>query len=188
MGSVELTLYFCIKRTMLQPKREKRIETAGRAHESSAPVRRLRSRDNDIVHVRRVVAGNPSSPLSVLSRLSEDDSELVRRSVACNPKTPAELLAKLAGDESAEVRLAVAENQKTSHSVLEKLAGDVSVDVRFGVAENPHLPERLLLLLARDENPYVRCRALKTLRMLSPESQSRVILYLEAQFEGLSWQ
>lgn len=141
--------------------------------------------DSDIVHVRRVVAGNPNTPLSVLSRLADDDCEAIRRSVAENPKTPLEMLNRLAADRSPEVRLAVAENPHTPSDVLTVLAGDHAVDVRYGVAENPHMPENILLKLSKDENPYVRCRALKTLQMLAPDVQSRLMFMMQGPFEGV---
>lgn len=144
----------------------------------------LTTGDSDIVHVRRVVAGNPNTPLSVLSRLADDDSETIRRSVAENPKTPVDLLKRLAADLSNEVRLAVAENPHTPANILTVLAQDSAVDVRYGVAENPHMPENILLKLSKDDNPYVRCRALKTLQMLSPDVQSRLMFMMQEPFES----
>ncbi len=137
------------------------------------------SQEFDIYHIRRVVAGNPNTPKQVLARLASDPLPTIRRRVAENPKTPTEVLVALAGDAHAEVRLAVAENGNTPPEVLSGLAGDQDLDVRFGVAENPHMPEEILLRLSEDENPYVRCRALKTLQCMSPEAQSRVNLILE---------
>lgn len=142
-------------------------------------VTKLDSSDTDIGHVRRVVAGNPNTPLTVLSRLAEEGVERIRRSVAENPKTPVELLKKLSYDESSEVRLAVAENPHTLPEILTMLSEDSCVDVRYGVAENPHMPEEILLKLSRDENPYVRCRALKTVQMLPPNVQSRLRFLLQ---------
>jgi hypothetical protein len=139
--------------------------------------------DSDIIHVRRVVAGNPNTPLTVLSRLAEDECESIRRSVAENPKTPVEMLQMLSFDPSPEVRLGVAENPHTPSSTLTMLANDEAIDVRYGVAENPHMPEDILVKLARDENPYVRCRALKTLQMLAPDVQSRLIFVMQQPFD-----
>lgn len=139
--------------------------------------------DADIVHVRRVVAGNPNTPLTVLARLAEDDCNSIRRSVAGNPKTPVELLQKLSNDYCPDVRLGIAENPHTPTETLAMLADDDAVDVRYGVAENPHMPEAILLKLARDDNPYVRCRALKTLQMLAPDVKSRLTLLLQSPFD-----
>lgn len=140
---------------------------------------RFASSDSDILHVRRVVAGNPNTPKQVLSRLSDDEISAIRRGVAENPKTPVDILRKLANDRCPEVRLAVAENPQTPQDTLSMLSVDGHVDVRFGVAENPHMPEDILLLLAQDDNPYVRCRALKTLQMLAPDVQTRLKLVLQ---------
>lgn len=128
----------------------------------------------DVLHVRRVVAGNPNTPQLVLSRLADDSTPHIRRRVAENPKTPSEVLNRLARDAHSDVRLAVAENPSTPPEVLSWLATDEDMDVRYGVAENPHMPEDILLKLSEDDNPYIRCRALKTLQMLDPQVQSRV--------------
>lgn len=146
-------------------------------------IAKLDSADSDIVHVRRVVAGNPNTPLSVLSRLANDECETIRRSVAENPKTPKEMLQALAKDISSEVRLAVAENPHTPSEILVVLAADLAVDVRYGVAENPHMPEGILLKLTKDDNPYVRCRALKTLQMLAPDVQTRLAFMMQGPLE-----
>ncbi len=134
--------------------------------DKSKPASSRKISDASIGHVRRVVAGNPNTPLTVLSRLAEDDNYYIRRTVAGNPKTPVEMLKKLSMDYCPEVRLGVAENPHTPRETLAFLADDNAIDVRYGVAENPHMPEDILLKLARDENPYVRYRALKTLQML----------------------
>jgi hypothetical protein len=41
------------------------------------------------------------------------------------------------------------------------------------------MPENILLRLAEDENPYIRCRAMKTLHMLPPSVQSRLKILME---------
>ena len=133
----------------------------------------------DIFHVRRVVAGNPNTPKQVLARLATDSMSNIRRRVAENPKTPVDVLMILAHDDDPDVRLGVAENPNTPAEVLSILAVDEDVDVRFGVAENPHMPEVILVRLSEDDNPYIRCRALKTLQMLAPDVQSRLKLMLQ---------
>jgi hypothetical protein len=142
----------------------------------------LTSQEFDIYHVRRVVAGNPNTPKQVLARLAGDQLPGIRQRVAENPKTPVEVLVSLAADEHPDVRLAVAENSNTPPEVLATLATDCDLDVRYGVAENPHMPEEILLRLSDDENPYVRCRALKTLQMMSPEVQSRLQMMMQPGF------
>jgi hypothetical protein len=83
------------------------------------------------------------------------------------------------------VRLAVAENANTPADSLALLASDSSADVRYGVAESPHMPEQILIDLAHDENPYIRCRALKTLQMLAPDLQARLKLLLAPPEQAL---
>lgn len=143
------------------------------------------SADSEILHVRRVVASNPNTPRQVLMRLAGDASASIRQSIAENPKSPPEVLRKLCEDIEAEVRLAIAENPNTPADVLATLATDVDVDVRYGVAENPRMPETILFALSSDENPYIKCRALKTLKMLSPDVQSRLKVLLQESYEGM---
>lgn len=134
--------------------------------------------------VRRVVAGNPNTPKQILMRLASEDSHDIRRSVAENPKSPVEVLRDLSRDTHVDVRLAVAENPNTPSDTLCILATDADVDVRYGVAENPHMPESILFQLSQDENPYIRCRALKTMQMLAPDVQSRLKLLLQQVYLG----
>ena len=136
--------------------------------------------DVEVIHVRRVVAGNPNTPKQVLEKLAADSFSAIRRRVAENPGTPAKLLMKLATDTNSDVRLGVAENPHTPPETLTLLSKDEDSDVRYGVAENPHMPEEILIQLTEDENPYVRCRALKTLQMLSPTSQLRLRVLMQA--------
>lgn len=143
----------------------------------------LNSKEFDIYHVRRVVAGNPNTPKQVLERLSSDPLSAIRQRVAENPKTPTEILLKLARDEHTDVRLAVAENGNTPPEVLAMLADDEDLDVRYGVAENPHMPEEILMRLAEDENPYVRCRALKTLQVMAPDVKSRLQMMMQPGYK-----
>ena len=140
----------------------------------------------NVLHVRRVVAGNPNTPCQVLLRLSEDRSMLIRCAVAANPKSPIELLRILSQDESSEVRLAVAENSNTPWDLLLKVAEDEDPDVRFGMAENPYMPEDLLLGLVQDENPYVAWRALRTLEMLAPDAKTKLRIKLQRASANLA--
>ncbi len=141
--------------------------------------------DFDALHVRRVVASNPNTPRQVLERLAKEESAVIRRHVALNPKTPVETLRQLSQDNETDVRLAVAENVHTPQEILTLLSADEDMDVRYGVAENPHMPENILIELSQDDNPYIRCRALKTLQMLAPDVQTRLKLILQHQQDRL---
>jgi hypothetical protein len=121
----------------------------------------------DILYIRRLVAGNPNTPVKVLGRLAADVYSVIRRRVAENPRTPPDVLCFLARDLDLNVRLAVADNLHTPTDALLLLVKDENADVRYDLADNPHLPREILVSLAKDENPYVRCRALKTLQMVS---------------------
>jgi hypothetical protein len=137
---------------------------------------------DSVLQVRKVVAGNPNTPRQVLTRLACDQASEIRRCVALNPKTPIDVLRRLAVDPIGEVRLAIAENPNVPTEVLISLAADSDGDVRYGVAENPHMPEDVLFKLTMDENPYVRCRAMKTLQMLAPDAQTRLKILLQQAF------
>lgn len=140
----------------------------------------------DALHVRRVVASNPNTPRQVLERLATEESAVIRRHVALNSKTPVETLRKLAEDTEVDVRLAVAENVGTPEEILAVLSADEDMDVRYGVAENPHMPEDILVELTQDDNPYIRCRALKTLQMLAPDVQMRLRFIIQQQQDHLA--
>jgi len=140
----------------------------------------------EAMHVRRVVASNPNTPRQVLERLACEISPLIRRHVALNPRTPEDILRKLAVDAETDVRLAVAENTHTPQDILTVLSCDLDTDVRYGVAENPHMPEGILVELTQDDNPYIRCRALKTLQMLEPDVQARLKLLIQQQQDRLA--
>lgn len=128
----------------------------------------------DSLNEKYIRAGSPSTPLSVLMQLANDEIDNVRRRVGENLNTPIEILNTLARDESYEVRIAVGENPNTPLSTLKLLVNDQHVDVRYAMAENPSLPPAILQLLADDENPYVNHRANRTLRLLNPTEVSKL--------------
>ena len=71
------------------------------------------------VDLRKERAKSSTSPAE-LEKLAEDKDENVRKAVAENVNTPVSLLEKLAGDKDEEVRNAAAENENTPTSALEK--------------------------------------------------------------------
>jgi cell division septation protein DedD len=107
-------------------------------------------------NVRRKVASNPHTPVSVLEKLATDSDYNIRSNVASNPHTLVTLLEKLATDSDNSVRCNVASNPNTSVSVLEKLATDPYNYVRCNVASNPHTPVTSLEKLATDSDNSVR--------------------------------
>lgn len=137
-----------------------------RRRESNAPSGVDTGATTRTLHVRYIVAGNPNTPREVLAKLANDTLVNVRRRVAENPRTPIATLWQMASDPSVDVRLSVAENANSPAEILEQLAHDDDVDVRYGVAENPHIPVGILTMLAEDNNPYVACRAQKTLKLM----------------------
>lgn len=83
--------------------------------------------------------------------------------LAENPRTPRKLLESLANQADSEIRTAVAENPNCPLDILMQLAEDEDADVRYSIAENHNVPMDVLLKLSEDDNPYVGCRANRTL-------------------------
>ena len=127
------------------------------AHNPSAPVELLTrlSEDSDW-GVRRGVAGNSSTPVEALMRLAEDSDSGVRRGVAGNSSTPVEVLMRLAEDSDSGVRRWVVTNPSTPVEVLMRLAEDSDSGVRQGVAGNSSTPGEVLMRLAEDSDFGVR--------------------------------
>ena len=64
----------------------------------------------------------------------------VRRNAAGNPNTPVDVLTELAKDNNCDVRCFVAENPSTSADVLTELAKDSYWCVRRNAVRNPNMP------------------------------------------------
>lgn len=93
---------------------------------------------------------------------AHDASSKYLLQIADNGSLPTRMLDQLAIHRDHEVRIAVADNPGTSLETLWELAVDPHVDVRFALAENHNIPAEILCFLIGDENPYVACRAQKT--------------------------
>lgn len=133
---------------------------------------------SDDAGVRCGVAANALTPVSLISELVNDKSELVRREIASrddllpvhivkllvdaddwvrqrlarNPIAPLPVLRAFAADTHADVRRAVARNTQCPLELLEMLAADDNAWVRAGVAYQQHAPQQLLVALAEDEH------------------------------------
>ena len=112
------------------------------------------------------------APESFFELLSRDIHHRVRREIASNSKTPLTILEKLATDPDGSVRREVANNSKTPGTVLEKLTGDGDPVVRMRVARNSNTTPTALEKLAGDKDPVVR-RYLKIHVVESPVSRRR---------------
>ena len=119
---------------------------------------------NNFDQIDYVLAGNPNTPAVVLERLAFNRQTKVRRHIAENRCTPPAVLSVLAGDLEVEVVTAVAMHPAISRELRTELALHHSIDVRYAVAENPETRASILFMLAEDDNPYVRERALQTIR------------------------
>ena len=111
--------------------------------------------------VRRGVATNLMSPVSVLNELARDPDKFVRQDVGRNRCCPAPLIESLAAEHMESVRWGVAANPRAPARILEALAQDESLEVRGKVAEHPNSPAALLHVLAVQEVQHSRATAHK---------------------------
>ncbi len=114
----------------------------------------------------RIIATSAKTTPDVLEALSRTASPMILELIAGNANCAPSLLKRLAKHASANVKIAAAENSNTSLETLWQLVKDEDADVRFGLAENHRMPEPILRALSEDENPYVSCRAGKTLERI----------------------
>lgn len=121
-------------------------------------------------HVRLVLAGNPHTALSILTKLAHDENYKIRVRVAENPETPEHLLKELANDKHYEVRIGVAENPRVPLHLLEQLSRDENDDVKLALAGNDKVPTNILARLVDDPNTFVSASANKTLAGLASGS------------------
>jgi len=137
-----------------------------------------RSQAQDHITNDRIIATSAKTAPDVLEALSRTASPMILELIAGNANCPQSLLRRLAKHNSANIRAAAAENSNMDLETLWYLAQDVDADVRFSMAENHRMPELVLKALVEDENPYVACRASKTLervleaRTVAGETQS----------------
>ncbi|HEY9792465.1 MAG TPA: HEAT repeat domain-containing protein [Candidatus Obscuribacterales bacterium] len=108
-------------------------------------------------------AGDPEVSEQQLALLANSENSRIRMRVAENPRATRRILEKLAVDTDPDVRLAVATNRSSPRYLIEQLALDKDATIRHGIAEDPLTPLTLLQQLCHDGNPYVSCRAKKTL-------------------------
>ena len=95
--------------------------------------------------VRYAVAGNPSTPSSVLEDLADDTTGNggVRHAAAANPNTPPEVLARIlkeGGWADETTRYCLAKNPSTPPDTLKELADDREEFIRDLAKKNPNYP------------------------------------------------
>ncbi|MBX9668371.1 MAG: hypothetical protein K2X93_12165 [Candidatus Obscuribacterales bacterium] len=130
--------------------------------------------------VKLLIAMHPGTPTAVLDAISPGASTRVLQRIAEHPNTSRHLLTLLAYNRSVDVRMAVCENVSTPLTCIWALSNDSSDDVRYRLAEHASLPAVVMQALTADENPYVACRASKTLTQIEND-QARVQLCLSAR-------
>lgn len=119
-----------------------------------------------------LIAKDPATPASVLSRLASSRQQAVLAWVASHTNTDATTLSTLSDSHHFQVRQEVAENPNTPYDVLRKLASDEHPDVRYRIAENANLPITILAILLEDENPFVCSRASTTIENVRQEKKA----------------
>jgi hypothetical protein len=133
--------------------------------------------------VRRGVAYNPLTPISVLERLAMDEDDTVRRaSLQQGRRMSQSVLVQLASDDAPHIsrlatryvdvnsddfaqivqskdprpRSAAAKRPDCPPHILEQLASDLNADVRSSVASNQATPAHILSVMATDQSAGVR--------------------------------
>lgn len=99
--------------------------------------------------------------------LAEDREFLLR--VSEHENTSPSILELLVKHSDPDIRCAVAVHPNTPFSSLKEMASDPDPTVRYQLAECIHIDPQILAVLCEDENPYVACRAYKTLVRLEEE-------------------
>lgn len=131
--------------------------------ETQSQTCRLIERDNEFC--RYLCAGNPKISKSCMYKFALDSCYRIRCRVAECTEIPIQLLYRLATDSHPDVRVSVGENRRAPQHLMERLSSDQDVDVRHALAENAHTPRSILHKLVQDENPFVSCRAIKTINI-----------------------
>jgi hypothetical protein len=98
---------------------------------------------------------------TMIALTNHNEPELLR--LAESPQVSSHTLTALAFHRSVQVRCAVADHGKTPLSTLLMLTQDESEDLRYQLAENHNVDDSVLLRLVDDVNPFVACRAERTL-------------------------
>lgn len=129
-----------------------------------------------------IKAGKTPNAHEILDALSTHESPRIRRRVAENESTPEWILKRLAADNDPEVRLAAGTNRAAPLEIVLSLVRDPDPTVRHGLAEDPYISMGVLTRLAQDENPYISCRAQKTLasfysRLAKEKAKGNVVAF-----------
>ncbi len=109
----------------------------------------------------------PTDDVKRLCQLALTGSTMVRLRAAEQPSVSAGTLLKLSQDKNPEVRLSAAEHPNMPYLGLQRLIQDPCLDVRLGIAANPNMPISILEMLMKDENPYIKDRARRSIDRLN---------------------
>jgi len=107
--------------------------------------------------VLTAIAGNRSSSVDLLQKLSSNEHWVVRSVVARNPNTEPEVLRQMYKYDSA--RPSLAGNPNTPMDVLERLLHDSGFGVQNNLTHNRSVTDAMLSVLAKDSNESVSRQA-----------------------------
>ena len=93
------------------------------------------------LHLRKTLAENPNTDPNVLASMVKNSWE-VRQALAGNPSTPLKTLTKLSKDKSYRVKEALAHNPNISEEIFDRLLNDGDVS-RWDLEKNPTFGERV---------------------------------------------
>ena len=87
--------------------------------------------------INSFIAQDPLTPISILKKLSKNESEYVRRNVAQNPSTPDYILDELSEDNDWATLHFLARNKNTPILSLIKLSKNIKNKIKYHVFRHP---------------------------------------------------
>ena len=99
---------------------------------------------------------SPETIPEILEYLSHDSSADVRRNVAINPNTPISVLRTLAGDDDLRVCRALVHREDLSSDILEQLSYVDDYEVKRGVIEDYNTKNAVLRRMLSDKDEDIR--------------------------------
>lgn len=120
------------------------------------------------------LANAPTTSAEVLEILSHRDVVSVVEAVAANRSTAQDTMAWLLKHPDKKVRIGLIDNPNLPYSMQRRLVFDPDADVRYALAENHNVVRQVIEALLNDENPFVACRAQKTLARLDVKPRTTI--------------
>lgn len=112
--------------------------------------------NDPVFQVQLSVLGNPSTDVDLRRKFIKSKENAFRLKIASNRSATPEELEALSKDKEEIIRETVAENENAPDSVLEKLAVDSSYPVRVSIAYRENLSAKIRKILSEDESEEIR--------------------------------